>query len=185
MVATRKTDNVPQRVRWNFLMQGVFATVVGFGLFLFPATTVATIALVLGFFWFLRGLAMIITLFADRRNWGWKVFVGLFGIAAGVVAMTLPLYTATVFVVFAIYFIAIQALLTGVTELFYGLRDGSSSLAVLGGLSVLLGAALLIHPWIGAQILALTIGLLALFGGIFAIVAALWPEVAARRIAAA
>ena len=81
----------------------------------------------------------------------------------------------TAFFLFIVYFVGIQALLTGGTEVFYGFKNRSMGVVILGLLSFLLGLALVFHPLLGIAVLSLYLGVVALVGGIFTIIATLLP----------
>lgn len=168
----------PLQLRWIFLLQGVLATIVGIGLLLVPAKTLLVFVLVLGGYWFVRGVATLLYLAADRTRWGWKLFVGLLGVIAGVLAMTAPLTVGTAIFTFIVFVIGFQALFSGGTEIYFGFRMRRVSIVLLGILSIVLGGALLLHPFIGLTALAIVVGGFALVGGLITIVAALRPATA-------
>lgn len=172
-------------VRWIFLLQGIVAVALGLGLLIVPERTLFTIILLLGAYWLVRGIATLLYLNVDEAYRGWKIFVGVFGIAAGLLAIVAPLYVATAFFAFAIIFIGIQALLTGAAELYLGIRDRSVTLSLLGLLSIFFGALLLLNPWIGAAVFMVWLGVGALLVGMITIVAVLRGEGSRRAVAPA
>lgn len=172
-MAQSPSHHSTSRVRWLFLLQGVVATLLGLGLLLIPLQTLFAIIIVLGAFWFVRGVATLLYAGIDRSVWGWKLFVGVLGIVAGVLAMTSPLVTGTVVFTIFVYVIGFQAIFSGFTEIYFGVEARRASLILLGVVSVLLGAALVIHPWIGLSLLAIVAGATALVGGIVTIIAAM------------
>ena len=72
-----------------------------------------------------------------------------------------------------VYIIGFQALVSGGTEIYYGLEDRRVSLILLGLVSLLLGLALVFNPWIGIAALVILAGVVALVGGLVTIAAAL------------
>ena len=172
------------QIRWLFLLQGVLATVVGLGILIAPAQTLFVFVLILGSYWFVRGLAMLLYMIVDRTKWGWKLFVGIFGVLAGVAALLSPMAVGTGIFIFIVYFIGVQALLTGATEFVYGFQNQALSLIVLGALSFLLGLGLVFHPLLGMMTLALVLGVVTMAGGVFAIITSLWPVTIQRQLPA-
>jgi uncharacterized membrane protein HdeD (DUF308 family) len=182
---TPRGQEAGDRIRWLFLLQGVVAVIVGLGLLFVPGRSLFVIVLLLGAYWFVRGIATLVYSAVEDTQRGWKIFAGAFGIIAGLMAMTAPLYVATVFFLFAVYFIAIQALLSGAAEFYHGIRDRSLALILFGALSILLGAILLSHPLLSSVLLAIWLGAIALIGGIVTIVTVLRWSPANRETAPA
>lgn len=168
------------RVQWLFLLQGLVATILGLGLLFVPLQTLFAIIIALGAYWFIRGVATLLYAGIDRSAWGWKLFVGVLGIIAGVLAMTSPLVTGTVVFTIFVYVIGFQAILSGFTEIYFGVEARRTSLILLGVVSVLLGAALVLNPWIGLSLLVIIAGATALVGGIVTIIAAMRGTARAR-----
>ncbi len=177
---TRPTD----QTRWLFLLQGVVAVLLGLGLLLVPMQTLFAIVILLGAYWFIRGVASLLYIAIDRTNWGWKLFVGALGVIAGVLAMTAPLVTGTVIFTIFVFVIGFQAIFSGFTEIYYGVESRRASLILLGTVSVLLGAALVLNPWIGITVLAIVAGIISLVGGVVTIGAAMRGAPIARRATA-
>ncbi len=163
------------QLRWLFLLQGVLATVVGIGLLFVPAQTLLVFVLILGGYWFVRGIATLLYLAVDRVRWGWKLFVGLLGLIAGALAMTAPLTVGTALFMFIVFVIGFQALFSGATEVYFGFRMRRLSIVLLGILSIVLGGALVLHPFIALAVLAMVVGGFALVGGVITIASALRP----------
>lgn len=162
-----------RQVRGLFLTQGVLATLLGLAILIFPTQTLFALVVFLGAYWFIRGVASLLYIGIERSYWGWKLFVGVLGILAGVLAMTSPLVAgAGIFIAF-VYIIGFQALVSGGTEIYYGLEDRRVSLILLGLVSLLLGLALVFNPWIGIAALVILAGVVALVGGLVTIAAAL------------
>ena len=164
------------QTRWLFLAQGVLATLLGAGLLLMPTQTLFAIVVLLGAYWFVRGVSSVLYIGIERTGWGWKAFVGVLGVIAGLLAMTAPLVTGTIIFTIFVYVIGFQALLSGGMEIYYGVESRRVSLMLLGVMSVLLGLALILNPWIGITALVIYAGIVAFIGGIVTIVAALRGE---------
>lgn len=171
-----------EQTRWLFLMQGVLATLAGLSLLIIPTRTLFVIVLVLGGYWFVRGVATLLYIAADRSQWGWKLFVGVLGIIAGIVAMATPVFTGTAIFAVLVFVIGFQALLSGATEIYFGFKLGRSSLVLLGFLSLLIGAALILNPWLSVAALIFSIGIISLVGGIGTIIAALRRDGVTRPV---
>jgi uncharacterized membrane protein HdeD (DUF308 family) len=68
--------------------------------------------------------------------------------------------------------LGIQGLIGGAIELVLGISAKDWGLAILGAISILLGLVLLANPLVGAATLPPLLGVLAIVGGIVAIVVA-------------
>ena len=159
------------RARWLYLLQGVVAVVLGLALLLVPMQTLFAFVIALGAYWFVRGVATLVALAADPSNKGWKIFVGLLGIVAGALAMISPVVTGTVLFTYLVFLIAFQAILSGITEVYYGVQSRRFGLLLLGLVSLLLGGALILNPWVGIAALVMFSGAFSLTGGIISIAA--------------
>jgi uncharacterized membrane protein HdeD (DUF308 family) len=175
MMVKATTRNQSEQLRWFVLLQGVVATIIGLSILIAPTMTLFIFVLIFGGYWFVRGIATLLSLFVDRTDFGWKLFVGIFGVLAGLLAVFSPMAVGTTFFLFIIYFVGVQALLTGGSEVYYGFKDRSWGIVILGFLSFLLGLALIVHPLVGITVLSLYLGVVALVGGIFTIIATLLP----------
>jgi uncharacterized membrane protein HdeD (DUF308 family) len=157
---------------WLVLMEGVASLVLGLLLVTSPGMTLFVMVQVLGIFWLVGGVLRITNIFLDKALWGWKLFAGLLGIAAGIIVLRHPLWS-TVLVPAAIVLVTgIQGVLIGSITLmlaFYGAGWGT---AILGALSVLFGVILIANPLMGAAVLPFVLGTFAIVGGIASIVLA-------------
>lgn len=103
-------------------------------------------------------------------RWGWLLFEGLVGVAAGVVALVYPGITMLALVVI----VAVRAIFLGV--LLVGGAMAWKSLpgrwlhVVAGVVSIVFGALLLSRPLVGALALAWTVGIYAVVFGIMSFV---------------
>src|SRR5689334_19239905 len=72
---------------WMTLILGILALSVG-GILLWGSVTAKTqtwllLVEVLGFYWLIRGIMDIVSIFVDHTAWGWKLFIGVISILAG------------------------------------------------------------------------------------------------------
>ncbi len=169
---TSTTQTTSNRNHSIYLLQGVVAVVLGLALLLVPVQTLFAFIIILGSYWLVRGLATLASLAIDSTDSGWKAFVGILGLIAGGLALMSPMVTGTTYFTYLIFAIGIQGVLSGITEFYYGADYNQTSLLLLGAVSILLGAALLLHPWVALGTLVMASGAIALVGGIIAVAAA-------------
>ena len=157
---------------WLILIEGIALIILGL---LFMTNTAATTLIfiqVLGIYWLIKGILSIVAIFIDSSQWGWKLLIGIVGILAGIVILQHPLWSPLVVGSALVIILGIQGLIIGVVEIIQAFQGAGWGSAILGILSVIIGIWLLAN--IGAATLALpwAVGILAIVGGIVAIVAA-------------
>jgi uncharacterized membrane protein HdeD (DUF308 family)/predicted flap endonuclease-1-like 5' DNA nuclease len=154
---------------WLVLIQGIAAILIGFFLLTSPATTTFVIIQFLGFYWLISGIFGIISIFFDRRMWGWKLIAGLLGILAGVLIIQNPLWSTVLVPTTLIIVLGIEGLIIGVINLIQAFRGGGWGIGVLGVLSILFGLVLLGNPFLAALGLPIILGILGIVFGVIAI----------------
>lgn len=182
MVAHRR-PYIATHIRALFVVQGVVAVLLGIGFVTVPVGTLMSVVTVLGGYWFIRGVANMLYIVIESTDWGWKLFVGAPAVVAGVLALVAPQVGATTFVVF-VFIIAFQGIATGVAEIYYGSARGRADAVVLGMVSVVLGAMLVLIPLIGVSTAAVAMGAAGVVGGLLTFVIALSGARTLRRSAA-
>jgi uncharacterized membrane protein HdeD (DUF308 family) len=162
---------------WLVLLRGIAG--VGFGLLAIasPGLTLVALVLLYGAYALIDGVTSIAAAVANRGGrapTGWLVFVGVLGIAAGVVTFLWPGITAFALLVL----IAVWSILHGVFEIAGAIRlrreiEGEWLLILSGVLSVAIGVVLLARPEAGALALVFVIGAYAILFGSLLIVLSL------------
>lgn len=157
---------------WLILIEGIALIILGLLFLTNPASTTLVFIQVLGIYWLIKGILAIVSIFIDSSQWGWKLLIGILGILAGIIILQHPLWSPLVVGSTLIIILGIQGLIIGVVEIIQAFQGAGWGSAILGVLSVIIGIWLLFN--IGAATLALpwAIGVLAIIGGIIAIVAA-------------
>ena len=157
---------------WLVLIEGIFAVIIGISLISAPAMTITIIVQVLGLYWLLGGILAIVSLFINQTNWGWKLVGGLAGILAGILVLRHPLWSTVLVPATLVFVIGIGGIIIGLTDLIRAFKGAGWGTAALGALSLVLGVILLLHPVQAAFASATVVGILAIVGGIVAIIMA-------------
>lgn len=150
---------------WTFLFRGIVAVLFAVMAFLWPGLTLAALVLVWGAFAFVDGVFAIV---AGAKSRWWSILVfGLFGVAAGLIALFLPGITALALLMI----VAAWAIVRGVLEIVAAVRlrreiSGEWLLILAGVASVAFGILMMLFPGAGALALIWLIGLQALVAGI-------------------
>ena len=136
----------------------------------------------MGIYWIIIGILDLVSLFRDRTAWGWRLFIGIIALLAGLVIVSgfigndRPLAealatTAAVGVAFA-WVIGFMAVIYGIVALIAAFRGGGWGAAIMGVLGILFGLLILGNTLIAAASLPIALGILFIFGGIFMLVVA-------------
>jgi len=153
---------------WLILMGGILNVIVGILLLVNPLKTTVAFAWWLGLYWFVQGIFVLVAMFIDHQAWGWKLFMGILGILAGVVVMRHPIASALVIPSIFVLLLGIQGLIVGIVSLVLAFKGGGWGAGILGALSVLFGIILIgNYANLGTVLTFIwVVGILALVGGI-------------------
>lgn len=161
------------------ILKGVFLLITGAVLLIFPNATLATLVFIMGFYWLIDGLSIVIRSINGRKvnkKWGWGIFTGLLGVAAGVVVLSKPMLSAVLTTSFLMWFLGISAFIYGLSGILTGYRlpssPGKTSMIYGGIFSVLFGVILMSSPYMAAITIIYTMGVISIIGGISILVVA-------------
>ncbi len=168
MSTTAMSFETQQSPWWLHLLGGIFNLIIGFLLLTSPASTVVVLVFGLGFFWLFEGIFTLTSLFVDRSAWGWKLFIGVISIMAGLTLIRHPLAGALAVPAIIILIMGIQGLVSGIMLLVLSFKGGGLGSAVMGVLSLVFGAILTMNYANLGAIVALVwvIAIFALAGGL-------------------
>lgn len=169
MVPEAKLAGVPW---WLVLIQGIALVILGLLLLVSPGMTTLILIQFVGIYWLISGIFQIVSIFLDKSDWGWKLVGGILGIIAGIIVMQHPLWSPLVIGATLIIILGVEGLIMGGIGIYQGFKGAGWGATILGIISLLFGLLFLFN--VGGFTLALpwTIGILALIGGVLAIVAA-------------
>ena len=124
-----------------------------------------------GFYWLISGVMNLVVLFVDHTMWGWKLFVGILGILAGLVVVSNifdhPLATTIGLVGVYVWVLGLQGLIIGVVEIIQAFQGAGWGRGILGVLSVIIGFFLMGNAFLAAFAVSFVFGaLVVIFGAI-------------------
>jgi len=153
---------------WLILMGGILNIIVGILLLVNPAKTAIAFAWVLGMYWFVQGIFVLVAMFLDHTAWGWKLFMGVLGIIAGIFVMRHPIASAVAIPAFLVLFLGIQGLITGIISLVLAFKGGGWGAGILGAISIIFGIILIANYASLATVLTFIwiVAIFALVGGV-------------------
>ena len=128
---------------WLILLGGILNLIVGILLLVNPAKTAIAFAWVLGLYWFVQGIFVLVGMFLDHSAWGWKLFMGVIGILAGIVVMPHPIASAVAIPSILVLLLGIQGLVVGGISLVLAFKGGGWGAGILGALSIVFGIILI------------------------------------------
>jgi uncharacterized membrane protein HdeD (DUF308 family) len=169
MVNQAETAGVPW---WLVLIEGIALIVMGLLLLASPGMTTLILVQFIGIYWLVAGIFKIVSIFMDSSGWGWKLAGGILGILAGLIVLQHPLWSPFVIGNVLVIILGIQGIIVGVIGLIQAFKGAGWGSGILGAVSILIGLLFLFNVWAFTLSLPWAIGLLALVGGVLAIVAA-------------
>jgi uncharacterized membrane protein HdeD (DUF308 family)/predicted flap endonuclease-1-like 5' DNA nuclease len=180
-LTTQDTRTTPW---WLILIEGIALIIVGLLLLSQPGMTSVVIVQVLGIYWLIMGIIRIVSIFIDSHQWGWKLFAGVLGIIAGIIVIRHPLWSTVLVANTVIIVLGLTGIVIGAISLYQAFKGAGWGTGILGVISILLGLALLANAWLLSFSLPLTMGILAIVGGIAAIFGAFRVRREAKEMAA-
>jgi len=105
----------------------------------------------------------------DRSNMGWKIFLAVINIIAGILILVYPLFSTVFVLSFFILFIGFWACFVGGAHLFQAFATRDAGNGVLGIISLIFGILLLVNPFIAAALLPFVAGGFAIVMGLCSI----------------
>ena len=157
---------------WLVLLEGIVAIVVGLLLLSSPAMTTSVLVQVLGIYWFIAGIFQIVSIFIDSTGWGWKLFAGIIGIIAGLYIINHPLLSTFLVPTTIVILLGIGGIIMGGISIIRAFQGAGWGTGILGVISIILGIVLLSNRVLATLSLPITVGILAVIGGIVAIIQA-------------
>ena len=145
--ATSRSDS-PSAPWWLVLIDGIALIVLGLLLLASPGMTTLVLVQLIGIYWLLVGIFRIVSIFIDRTMWGWKLFVGILGIVAGLVVFRHPLWSSAVLGATLVAFMGIAGIIIGAIGIYQAFKGAGWGTGILGAVSVLLGILLLANLWL-------------------------------------
>jgi len=158
---------------WLVLIGGIAAIIIGIMLWNNPLKVANVLVWAIGLYWLITGVIYLVSLFWDRRQWGWKLFGGIIGIMAGWFLIDAgAIERVASFGLAVVLILALQGIIMGITGLIAAVQGGGWGAGILGIVSIIIGILLLGNMYAATLVLPTVISIFAVVGGIFAIVAA-------------
>ncbi len=139
-MTTAEMSGTMKRVPWwLILIEGILSIIVGLALLVWPAKAFTTLVFFLGFWWLVDGIFDIVSIFIDHSRWGWKLFMGIIGILAGVFLIQAPLQGALVLAPTFVIILGFMGIMYGTIGLINAFQGGGWGAGIMGVISIILG----------------------------------------------
>jgi uncharacterized membrane protein HdeD (DUF308 family) len=136
-----------QRPWWLMLIEGIAIFIIGATLLWAPVKTkVDTYMLLvslLGLYWLIRGIMLIVAMFVDHSGWGWKLFMGIVSIIAGGYILMYPIASGLALPKIFVLMLGIWGLMEGIVLLIMAFKGGGWGAGILGVLAIVFGIILM------------------------------------------
>jgi uncharacterized membrane protein HdeD (DUF308 family) len=158
---------------WLVFLEGLAAIIIGVLFFAAPGPTTLLLVQILGWYWLIAGIFSIVSIFMDRRHWGWKLISGILGIVAGFLIIQNPIWSTLLVPAAFLTVVAVLGIVIGVIRLFQAFSGAGIGVGLLGLLSIIFGVLVLTNPTIGTLAFLTLLALVAVVGGVLVIIASL------------
>jgi len=153
--------------RYILLFGGIIALVLGILLFFQTTATLAVVMLLVGLTWFIQGIFSIVAIFVDKSQWGWNLFSGVIGVAAGLLVLQNPVASTAVVPAILAIILGLFGLLIGIAALIAAFQGGGWGAGVFGAASIIIGLLLMFNSLVSGQVLVwIVAAMLVIEGGV-------------------
>jgi uncharacterized membrane protein HdeD (DUF308 family) len=147
------------------LLGGITSLIFGVMLLTWTGATLTVITLLIGLWWLIQGLFLILGIFQNRSQWIWKLLSGIIGVLAGILVLQHPLQSAIILPATLVFILGIMGIVIGITSLIAAFGGEGWGIGAFGIISIIIGVTLATNVIVGAQFLLwITSGLLILEG---------------------
>lgn len=156
-------------MNYTLLFGGIISLVIGLLLFTQTTAALALIMLLIGLTWFIQGIFSLMSIFMDKSEWGWKLFGGVIGIAAGLLVLRNPIESTTVVPAVVAWLLGIFGILIGISGLIDAFKGGGWGIGVFGVVAILIGLLFIFNSVVSGQVLVWLLALLLVIQGVVGI----------------
>lgn len=170
---------------WLLLLWGILALLLGVALLFTPGITTILLITFMGAYWLVGGIFALASLVTDKSNMGWKIFLAIINILAGILILVYPIYATVFTLAIVVIFIGFWACFVGGAHLFQAFTTKDWGNGVLGIISLIFGIILLVNSFVAAILLPFVIGAFAIVMGLCSIFVSFTAKKCAETVKAA
>ena len=162
--------------RYILLFGGIISLVFGFLLFTRTDASLALIMLLVGLTWFIHGIVTLLAVFIDHSSWGWKLFGGAIGIAAGLLVLQNPLASTEVVPAVLALILGIFGVLIGIAAIIGAFQGEGWGAGFFGAISLVIGLLMMFNAYFASDVLIWMFALLLVVQGGVGVLMALFSK---------
>jgi len=170
---------------WLILLWGILALFLGIALLMTPGITTVLLITFMGAYWLVGGIFALASLAVDRTAMGWKIFLSVINILAGILIFIYPFYATIFTLALVVIFIGFWACFVGAAHIFQAFTKKDWGNGVIGIISLIFGLLLLINSFIAAILLPFVAGGFAIVMGLCSIFVAFMAKKCTDSVKAA
>ena len=152
------------------LFGGIVSLIFGILLFTQTTATLGLIMLLVGLSWFIQGIVTLAGIFIDKAEWGWKLFGGIIGLAAGLLVLGNPVESTVVIPAIYAILLGIFGVLIGISALIAAFQGEGWGVGIFGLVSLVIGLVLMFNSVVGGAVLIWLTALLLVIQGAIGVV---------------
>jgi uncharacterized membrane protein HdeD (DUF308 family) len=162
--------------RMLLLFGGIVSLVLGILLFTQTGATLSVVMLLVGLSWFIWGIFSLLSIFIDKKEWGWRLFGGVIGIAAGWLVLSNPVASTVAVPAAVAIVLGVFGVIIGIAALISAFQGEGWGVGIFGAVSIIIGLLMMFNSVVSAQVLIILTGiLLVIQGGIGIIMSFIRP----------
>jgi uncharacterized membrane protein HdeD (DUF308 family) len=147
------------------LFGGIVSLVLGILLFTQTGATLSVVMLLVGLSWFIWGIFSLLSIFIDKKEWGWRLFGGVIGIAAGWLVLSNPVASTVAVPAAVAIVLGVFGVLIGIAALISAFQGEGWGVGIFGAISIVIGLLMMFNSVVSAQVLLVLAGILLVVQG--------------------
>ena len=151
------------------ILGGITSLIFGVLLLTWTGATLTVITLLIGLWWLIQGLFLILSIFRDSSQWIWRLISGVIGVLAGILVLQHPLQSAVILPASLVFILGIMGIVIGITSLIAAFGGEGRGIGAFGIISIIMGATLAANAILGAQLLLWIVAGLLIIEGVVAL----------------
>jgi uncharacterized membrane protein HdeD (DUF308 family) len=172
MVTNRVDAYVAKTNRGPLALESLAAIGIGILLMVSPKNAAQLLVILFGLFWLIYGISLLLSLFRNHKEWGWRLAGGIGSIALGALLVTHSLWSAYLGSAVLVWLFAAAGCMIGIIMIIKGIAYREWGKAILGFVALGGGLLLVLVAPQASLIVPLLMGASAILCGIYGLFAA-------------
>jgi len=152
-------------MNYALLFGGIASLIFGLLLLTQTAAALSVIMLLIGLLWFIQGIAAILGIFIDKTEWGWKLFFGVIGMAAGWLVFKYPLAGGVAIPAVVALLFGVMGVIMGVGGLIDAFKGSGWGVGIISAIALVIGLLFIFNSVVSGQLLVFLFAILLLIQG--------------------